>query len=446
MKLLSLLVGGLTSLKLVLGATGYTHSERSHPSPRRRWTSTNPYVTVDGSTCTVKPMGGGRDDGPNLLYAFQLCGSYALIDLPGYYTVNTVLNTYLHNVEVRLSGAISYVPDIAYWSPASIYLTYQNSTTYWFFQGDGVTLHGGGTIDANGQTWWDYFAQHRNAGVAGGSSRTFARPIPLTVGNATNVKIDDISVINSPFWHNFVYNSTDVTYSNIQIHSRSSNASAPAANSDGWDIYRSTYVTIRDSNVQNGDDCVSFKPNSTYMTVENMICNGSHGISVGSLGQYAGETDIVANVYVRNISMSNAENGARIKVFGGSNDTQSVSGGGSGYVRNVTFQDFVNDNVDNPIYLTQCYSSSAQQCQNFPSTLSISDVHFINISGTASGVVANNTVATLECSAECVDITSTGTQLAPKNGTVGSGQYLCANLQDESTLDFPCTDVAITRG
>ena len=26
--------------------------------------------------------------------------------------------------KVRLTGAISYVPDISYWSPASIYLTY----------------------------------------------------------------------------------------------------------------------------------------------------------------------------------------------------------------------------------------------------------------------------------------------------------------------------------
>ncbi|WWC69721.1 uncharacterized protein I206_103664 [Kwoniella pini CBS 10737] len=446
MKVLSALFAAIATINVAFAATGYIHDERSLRPLRKRWTSDNPYVTVDGSTCTVKPMGGGQDDGPNLLYAFNLCGSTALINLPGYYTVNTVLQTYLTNVEVRLTGAISYVPDIEYWSPASIYLTYQNATTYWFFGGSGITLHGGGTIDANGQTWWDYYAQNPSAGVAGGSSRVFARPIPLTVGNASNVVVDDISVINSPFWHNFVYQSTDITYSNIQIRSISSNESAEAVNSDGWDIYRSSYVTIKDSNIQNGDDCVSFKPNSTYMTVENLICNGSHGISVGSLGQYAGETDIVANVYVRNISMSNAQNGARIKVFGGSNDTKSVSGGGSGYVKNVTFQDFVNNNVDNPIYLTQCYSSSAQQCQNFPSTLSISDVHFIDVTGTASGKVANNTVATLECSAKCVDITATGTSLAPKNGTAGSGKYLCANLQNESTLDFQCTDVPITKG
>lgn len=91
------------------------------------------------------------------------------------------------------------------------------------------------------------------------------------------------------------------------------------------------------------DDSVSFKPNSTFCTVESMWCNGSHGISVGSLGQYYGETDIVSDIYVRNITMMNAQNGARIKVFGGSNDTKSVSGGGSGYVRNVTFQDFRNE-------------------------------------------------------------------------------------------------------
>ncbi len=62
---------------------------------------------------------------------------------------------------------------------------------------------------------------------------------------------------------------------------------------------------------------IAFKPNSTNIVVANMLCNGSHGVSVGSLGQYAGETDIVANVSVTNVTMLNAQNGARIKVFGG---------------------------------------------------------------------------------------------------------------------------------
>jgi galacturan 1,4-alpha-galacturonidase len=39
---------------------------------------------------------------------------------------------------------------------------------------------------------------------------------------------------------------------------------------------------------------------------QNLHCNGSHGISVGSLGQYAGEVDIVENILVYNTSLSNA--------------------------------------------------------------------------------------------------------------------------------------------
>jgi galacturan 1,4-alpha-galacturonidase len=54
---------------------------------------------------------------------------------------------------------------------------------------------------------------------------------------------------------------------------------------------------IQNSHIDNGDDCVSFKPNSTDIVVQNLICNGSHGISVGSLGQYIGEVDIVKNIY-----------------------------------------------------------------------------------------------------------------------------------------------------
>lgn len=37
------------------------------------------------------------------------------------------------------------------------------------------------------------------------------------------------------------------------------------------------------------EDCVAFKPNSTNILIQNLICTGSHGISVGSLGQYVGQ-------------------------------------------------------------------------------------------------------------------------------------------------------------
>jgi galacturan 1,4-alpha-galacturonidase len=49
---------------------------------------------------------------------------------------------------------------------------------------------------------------------------------------------------------NFVYNSTNVSYDKITIntHSYSNN---PPSNSDGWDIYRSSYISITNSVINN---------------------------------------------------------------------------------------------------------------------------------------------------------------------------------------------------
>ncbi|EMD35621.1 glycoside hydrolase family 28 protein [Gelatoporia subvermispora B] len=372
--------------------------------------------------CTVQHLGGMQDDGPNIRAAFQECSHNAKIVLDKYYRVDSLLlTTNLKDVDIELSGTVQYTPDIAKWSPESLFLTYQNATTYWFLSGTNLHVYGGGTIDANGQ----------NTGTAGGSSTTFARPVPLTIGNSSNVVVENINQISSPFWNNFVYQSTNVTYKNINITSISY-SSNPAANSDGWDIYRSSFVTITDSVVNNDDDCVlhivtsspAFKPNSTNIFVSNMFCNGSHGISVGSLGQYAGETDIVANVTVRNITMLHAQNGARIKVFGGNPSPNSTEGGGTGFVRNVTYQDFTVGDVDNPITLNQCYETDATICAEFPSNLTISDVHFINVTGTSSGA-NGDIVVDMECSTECQDITATGTHISPPNGTA---EYVCKNI------------------
>lgn len=57
-------------------------------------------------------------------------------------------------------------------------------------------------------------------------------------------------MINSPNWYNFVYNSKNVSYTNITIktHSISQN---PPKNTDGWDIYRSDRVSVVNSDIQN---------------------------------------------------------------------------------------------------------------------------------------------------------------------------------------------------
>lgn len=164
---------------------------------------------------------------------------------------------------------------------------YQNATTFFVLGGEDVNVYGGGMLDGNGQIWYDLYAQND----------LILRPILFCVDGLNLGSISDIYYRYSPQWNNFLANSTDVVYQGINIggHSHSNNT---AKNTDGWDIYRSTNCVVQNSIINNGDDCVSFKPNATEILVQNLFCNGSHGISVGSLGQYVGEIDIVENVYV----------------------------------------------------------------------------------------------------------------------------------------------------
>jgi galacturan 1,4-alpha-galacturonidase len=72
-------------------------------------------------------------------------------------------------------------------------------------------------------------------------------------------------------------------------------------------------------------------------------------MSVGSLGQYPGEVDIVEHVYVYNTTMRSSSDGARIKVWAGApSDPTNLggSGGGSGRVHNITYEHFVNEGND----------------------------------------------------------------------------------------------------
>lgn len=56
-------------------------------------------------TCTVKPLGGGEDDGPNILAAFKRCGKKGRVTLDQYYVVDTLLlTTDLDDVEIEFTG------------------------------------------------------------------------------------------------------------------------------------------------------------------------------------------------------------------------------------------------------------------------------------------------------------------------------------------------------
>ncbi|KAL9111308.1 MAG: hypothetical protein Q9227_004185 [Pyrenula ochraceoflavens] len=372
-------------------------------------------VTKLASALTCEVPGGTSDDGPAIKAALSQCNNGGTVILDKTYTIGTVLETTgLSNVAIELSGTVNLASnDLSYWTSNSFQLTYQKAYTAWLISGTGIHIYGGGTYYGGGDAWYA-------AGKTG--------PIPWTIYNSQNVLVENIHQTQSPFWHNFIDGSTDVTFTNMNLHSIQSDGSQ-AQNTDGWDVYRSTGVTISNSYIVNGDDCVSFKPNTTQTSVLNLYCQGSHGISVGSLGQYAGETDIVSDILVKNVTMVSAENGARIKAFGGNPSATSTSGGGSGYVRNVTFQDFTCRGCDLPIVIDQCYETSDSTCASYPSKVTINDVHYIDVTGAGT---KSKEVVSLVCSDLCTDITATGTHLV---GSSGSSEYFCTNIFQNNQVD-----------
>ncbi|WYZ36351.1 hypothetical protein EsH8_XIII_000003 [Colletotrichum jinshuiense] len=374
------------------------------------------YAVGSAAALTCQVAGGTSDDSPAILAALKQCNNGGTVVLDKTYTIGSVLQTEsLSNIAIQLSGTISLSTDLSYWQKNSIQLTYQDAYTAWAIGGTNIHIFGGGTYNG---AWY-------SVGKTG--------PIMLTLLNANNVLIENINMNKSPFWHNLVDGCTNVTYSHVNMNSVQTNGKQ-AQNTDG------SKVTITDCKIINGDDCVSFKPNSTDILVQNLYCQGSHGISVGSLGQYAGQVDIVKNIHAKNITMVNASNGARIKAWGGSASATSAKGGGTGLVQNITFEDFTMQNVDLPIVIDQCYQTSAATCAQYPSGVRISDIHYIDITGTGGKA---SEVVTMVCSDICDDITATGTKLV---GTKGSSEYICQNIASVDKLDFPCSAAGLTVG
>ncbi|KAE8159350.1 putative exopolygalacturonase X [Aspergillus tamarii] len=420
----------LLSLGLSLPVEGFSLSRTNAVGPKPPFRPL-PASSPRNKTCHVQSNGDGTDDAPYILAALKQCnnGGKVVFAEDKEYTIGTALDmTFLKHVDLEILGKITFTPDTDYWQENSFKHTFQNATTFFNLGGTDVNVYGGGELNGNGQVWYDLYAE----------DALILRPILVGIIGLHGGTIGPLKLRYSPQWYQLVANSSDVLFDGIDVWGYSS-SEHEAKNTDGWDTYRSSNIVIQNSVINNGDDCVSFKPNSTEILVQNLHCNGSHGISVGSLGQYPGEVDIVQNVLVYNISMYNASDMARIKVWPGASAAMSEDlqgGGGLGSVQNITYDKMYIENVDWAIEVTQCYGQKNQTlCNEHPSNLTISDIYFNNLRGVTSEKNDPN-VGTIICSSPdvCSGIHATNIDVkSPK----GNSDFICTNV-DEEFLDVEC--------
>ncbi|EGX50103.1 hypothetical protein AOL_s00076g454 [Orbilia oligospora ATCC 24927] len=236
--------------------------------------------------------------------------------------------------------------------------------------GNNVTIKGapGSVIDGGGQMYWDGLGN--NGGVP--------KPGQFMKVQITNHSLfTDLYIQNIPTHGINVAGVLDSTIQNIFINNslgdapneRSKGLSA-AHNSDGFNVGNSVNLLIQNCTVWNQDDCVVVS-DSTNITVSNVFCSGSHGLSIAGGGSGNGHN--IANVLFTDSYVTNSTNGLRIK----------TDFNATGSVVNVTFQNIQVSNIkEYGIVINQDYLNGGPS--GIPTNgVLVKNIQFKNISGWA---------------------------------------------------------------
>ncbi|KAF9891456.1 hypothetical protein FE257_003922 [Aspergillus nanangensis] len=333
-------------------------------------------------TCTPTSAGSASvDDAPSIYAATQECGNGGIIVIPEGKTFNirSPLNfSQCASCEFQLEGTLKFSDDLSYWNGTKAMISAFNLNGFKF-----RSLTGSGLIDGSGQAAWESFAADSNLG----------RPTMFMISNSTDVLLDNFKAQNPQgVFYSVGSKSANIAYSNLDLSAVSSSDTAPK-NTDGFDIGDSSYITVDNVNVVNQDDCIAFKAGLNYLTVQNVTCDGSHGLSVGSLAKYPDHVDTVQNVYVRGAVMKNSAKAAGIKIYPGGTEH------GYGIVTNVTWEDITVDNCDWAFQVSACYNEDETYCEDNPSNSTITDITLKNFHGTTNSRYSP-TVAQFFCPVE----------------------------------------------
>jgi polygalacturonase len=213
-----------------------------------------------------------------------------------------------------------------------------------------VTFTGGGIIDGGGAAWWPEAEKARRAK----SGYTLPRPNLIMLEHCKNVRIENITLQNSPKFHLVPADCEDVVISNVTIL-----APEHAANTDAIDP-SGRRMLITKCKIDVGDDNIAIKAGrkipgqdfeSEDITVSDCTFLHGHGMSIGS--ETSGG---VRNVTVKNCTFANTENGLRIK--------SDVRRGG--IVENISYSDITMTNVDPAITFTCFYMNNSAGDVNHP--------------------------------------------------------------------------------
>ncbi|MGB6743513.1 MAG: glycoside hydrolase family 28 protein [Terracidiphilus sp.] len=230
---------------------------------------------------------------------------------------------------------------------------------------ENVAITGEGTIDGNGESWWQQARGSGDHGILG----NHPRPKLVIFDHCKHVRVEGVTVQNSPMWHLVPYYSDDVTIRNIRIL-----APYPSPNTDAIDPFSSSHMLIEHVYSDIGDDNVAIKSGpinspgpdspSTDITIRDCTFMHGHGISVGSeLSGGAG------NILAERIHFEGTDNGVRVKA----NRDRGHD------VSHLVFRDLDMKNVKYAIIISEYYPKVLPPADEAPQPVTRLTPHFHDI-------------------------------------------------------------------
>ncbi|GAA0309796.1 polygalacturonase [Gracilibacillus halotolerans] len=233
-----------------------------------------------------------------------------------------------------------------------------------------VSIKGDGTIDGNGQKWWDVNRKLRRK-ESYQSSKTdeikkwnadfkepgdtnlvewpsqFLRPPLLQFFESEHITISGITLRNSPFWNTHLVFSKNIAIDHVTFENPDD-----TPNGDGLDVESCENVRISNCHFSVGDDCIALKSGinedgrlygrpTKNVAITNCIMHAGHGGVVFGSENSGG----IENVTVSNCVFDGTDRGIRIK-------TNRERGA---YIRNITVTNIMMDGVLCPIAINSFY-------------------------------------------------------------------------------------------
>jgi polygalacturonase len=199
-----------------------------------------------------------------------------------------------------------------------------------------ATLSGSGVIDGVGAGFW---AQQKAAEAA--KLADPPRPHLVHFEHGLGLRIENVTMQNSPKFHLLIEASDDVTVTGVTI-----TAPSNSPNTDGIDPKACKHVTISNCHVSVGDDNVAITsagipvPTASDILVSDCVFGSGHGVSIGSFASGG-----VSRFTVQHCKYTGTQYGIRIK-------TARDRGGP---INSLVYDDLQMTNVRNVVYFTEYY-------------------------------------------------------------------------------------------